>query len=64
VLNPGVTLLPKPFTPSALAKRLRAVLYQPAAPKPKEALMNQTRTDEFPMGRTPDGKTAGLPHSC
>jgi two-component system, cell cycle sensor histidine kinase and response regulator CckA len=34
VLNPGVALLQKPFTPSALAHKLREVLDQPGTPKP------------------------------
>jgi PAS domain S-box-containing protein len=34
VLNKGVALLQKPFTPSALAQKLREVLDQPSAPKP------------------------------
>jgi PAS domain S-box-containing protein len=34
VLNPGVALLQKPFTPSALAHKLREVLDAPGAPKP------------------------------
>jgi PAS domain S-box-containing protein len=33
VLDKGVTLLQKPFTPSALAHKLREVLDQPSAPK-------------------------------
>jgi two-component system cell cycle sensor histidine kinase/response regulator CckA len=37
VLNPGVALLQKPFTPSALANKLREVLDQPAAPRPETA---------------------------
>jgi CheY-like chemotaxis protein len=37
VLNPGVALLQKPFTPSALAHKLREVLDQPGAPKPDPA---------------------------
>jgi two-component system cell cycle sensor histidine kinase/response regulator CckA len=34
VLNPGVALLQKPFTPSALAHKLREVLDEPSAPNP------------------------------
>jgi PAS domain S-box-containing protein len=34
VLNKGVALLQKPFTPSALARKLREILDQPRAPKP------------------------------
>jgi PAS domain S-box-containing protein len=34
VLDKGVALLQKPFTPSALAHKLRELLDQPAAPKP------------------------------
>jgi CheY-like chemotaxis protein len=37
VLNPGAALLQKPFTPSALAHKLREVLDQPGAPKPDPA---------------------------
>jgi len=36
-LDPGVKLLQKPFTPSALAHKLREVLDQPGAPKPDPA---------------------------
>jgi CheY-like chemotaxis protein len=32
VLNPGITLLQKPFTPSSLAKKVREVLDQTTAP--------------------------------
>lgn len=34
VFHPGVALLQKPFTPSALAQKLREVLDQPFAPEP------------------------------
>ena len=37
VLNEGVALLQKPFTPSALAHKLREVLDQPRSPKPDPA---------------------------
>jgi CheY-like chemotaxis protein len=37
VLNKGVALLQKPFTPSALAHKLREVLDQPGVPKPETA---------------------------
>jgi PAS domain S-box-containing protein len=37
VLNKGVALLQKPFTPSALAHKLRAVLDQPGPPAPADA---------------------------
>ena len=37
VLNPGVALLQKPFTPSALAHKLREVLDEPGVPKPDPA---------------------------
>jgi PAS domain S-box-containing protein len=37
VLNKGVALLQKPFTPSALARKLREILDQPGAPKPEGA---------------------------
>jgi hypothetical protein len=33
-LDKGVALLQKPFTPSALAHKLREVLDQPSVPKP------------------------------
>jgi len=36
-LNPGVAFLQKPFTPAALAHKLREVLDQPGAPKPDPA---------------------------
>ncbi len=34
VLNKGLALLQKPFTPSALAHKLREVLDQPSVPEP------------------------------
>jgi CheY-like chemotaxis protein len=37
VLDKGVSLLQKPFTPSALAHKLREVLDQPIAPGPEIA---------------------------
>jgi DNA-binding response OmpR family regulator len=34
VLQPGIEFLPKPYTPSALARRVRALLDKPDAPIP------------------------------
>jgi PAS domain S-box-containing protein len=59
VLDKGVALLQKPFTPSALAHKLREVLDQPGVPKPDFA---QTT---FGFTKIPDGlntpiKSAGM----
>ena len=40
VLNPGVVMLQKPFTPSALACKVREMLDQPGAPGPDSAQEN------------------------
>jgi len=52
VLDKGVALLQKPFTPSALAHKLREVLDQPGVPKPDAA---QTT---FGFTKAPDGVNA------
>ncbi|HXR08701.1 MAG TPA: response regulator, partial [Candidatus Acidoferrum sp.] len=53
VLIKGVALLTKPFTPTALARRVREVLDQPAVPKPAPprttlALAQTTNTENTP----------------
>jgi signal transduction histidine kinase/CheY-like chemotaxis protein len=53
VLNPGVTLLQKPFTPSALALKLREVLDQPNAPKPDPAQKTSGFTKISDEAKTP-----------
>ena len=49
VLNKGVALLQKPFTPSALAHKLREVLDEASAPKP------DTTQQTFGFASTADG---------
>jgi len=56
VLNPGVTLLQKPFTPRALACKVREVLDQPAAPKPDTARKAFAFTHKAPL-RQPQSNT-------
>jgi PAS domain S-box-containing protein len=53
VLNPGVALLQKPFTPSALALKLREVLDQPGAPKPDPAQKTSGFTKISDEAKTP-----------
>jgi two-component system cell cycle sensor histidine kinase/response regulator CckA len=53
VLNEGVALLQKPFTPSALAHKLRQVLDQPAAPKPDHAQKTPGLTKTSGGGKIP-----------
>jgi PAS domain S-box-containing protein len=53
VLNPGVALLQKPFTPSALALKLREVLDQPNAPKPDPAQKTSGFTKISDEAKTP-----------
>jgi PAS domain S-box-containing protein len=53
VLNPGVALLQKPFTPSALAHKLREVLDQPGAPKPDPAQKTSGFTKISDEAKTP-----------
>jgi two-component system cell cycle sensor histidine kinase/response regulator CckA len=53
VLNPGVALLQKPFTPSALALKLREVMDQPGAPKPDPAQKTSGFTKISDEAKTP-----------
>jgi two-component system cell cycle sensor histidine kinase/response regulator CckA len=53
VLNQGVALLQKPFTPSALAHKLREVLDQPNAPKPDTAQKTSGFTKITDEAKTP-----------
>jgi PAS domain S-box-containing protein len=48
VLEKGVALLQKPFTPSALAQKLRKVLDQPGAPRPEAAPATSEITNHEP----------------
>jgi PAS domain S-box-containing protein len=50
VLDKGVALLQKPFTPSTLAHKIRQVLDQPSAPEPDNA------QDAFGFTKTSDGR--------
>ena len=54
VLDKGVALLQKPFTPSALAHKLREVLDQPGVPKP-EPRRQHLASRKSRMGRQPHG---------
>jgi len=53
VLDQGVALLQKPFTPSALAHKLREVLDQPGAPEPGSARPPSAFTAISAGARTP-----------
>ncbi len=55
VLDKGVALLQKPFTPSALAHKLREVLDQPRGPEPDSAQTKFGFTKISAQAKTPGG---------